>query len=145
MNFDFLIVAGLFNMLAAVLHIGVIVGGPSWYRFFGAGEAISLMAEQGSIKPMLITLSITIMLIIWAVYAWSGAGLLPNMPFLKLGLSIITSIYLIRGIGGLIAPFVTNHPEVKQNSTTFWIWSSIICLIIGLCHLMGIVAIWSTL
>ena len=145
MNVDSLIVAGALSLLAAVLHLAVIIGGPSWYRFFGAGEAMALMAEKGYLKPMFITFGVSAVLMLWCVYAWSGAGLLPEMPLLKLGLSAITAIYLVRGVGGLIAPFVSNHPQIKQNSTTFWLWSSAICLVIGVFHLMGLMAIWTTL
>jgi len=145
MELNSLIIAGSFSFLAAILHIGIIVGGPSWYRFFGAGESMALMSEKGSIKPTIITLGIATVLFVWVAYAWSGAGLLPSLPLLKFILPAITAIYLIRGLAGLVAPFITNHPQIKQNSTIFWVWSSIICLVIGLFHLMGIIAIWSTL
>ncbi len=145
MNFDLLIIAGSLSLLAAVLHIGVVIGGPGWYRFFGAGETMAQMAGNGSLKPMIITLGIATVLVVWGAYAWSGAGVLPSMPFIKMVLSVITAIYLVRGVGGLVAPFVTNHPQIRQNSIAFWVWSSVICLIIGVFHLMGIIAIWSTL
>jgi putative oxidoreductase len=145
MNIDLLIIAGLFSFLAACLHIGVVIGGPRWYRFFGAGESMALMAEKGSLKPTVITLTIAIILFLWAFYAWSGAGFFPNMPFLKPALSTITAIYLIRGLVGIVAPFVSNHPQIKQNSLGFWIWSSAICLVIGIFHLMGLIAIWQKL
>jgi len=145
MDFDLLIIAGALSFLAAVLHVCIAIGGPDWYRFFGAGEAMALMSERGSLKPTVITLGIAAVLIIWGAYAWSGAGFLPNMPFLKLALSAITAIYLIRGVGGLVAPFITNHPQIKQNSTAFWVWSSAVCLVIGVFHLMGIFVIWPTL
>lgn len=103
---------------------------------------MALMVEKGSLKPTLITLSIASILFLWAFYAWSGAGFLPRMPFLKIALSAITAIYLVRGLGGIIAPFVTDHPQIKQSSLTFWIWSSAICLVIGVFHLMGLIAIW---
>lgn len=145
MNFDLLVIAGLFSFLAAILHIGVVIGGPNWYRFFGAGESMALMAEKDSLKPTVITLSIALVLTVWGAYAWSGAGILPKMPFIKLALSAISAIYLLRGLGGLVAPFVTNHPQVTQNSTAFWVWSSATCLLIGLVHLIGVVARWPTL
>ena len=145
MNFDLLIIAGTLSILAAVLHVGVVIGGANWYRFFGAGESMAQMAEQGSLKPTVITLSISAVLIVWGFYAWSAAGLIPKLPLLKLALLIITGIYLVRGIAGIVAPFVTSHPQVKQNSTAFWVWSSVVCLAIGLFHLMGMVAIWPTL
>ena len=145
MDFDLLIIAGSLSFLAAALHIFIVIGGPDWYRFFGAGEAMALMAKKGSLKPTVITLAIATVLIIWGTYAWSGAGLLPKMPLLKLAISIITAIYLIRGVGGLIAPFITNHPQIKKNSTSFWVWSSVICLVIGAFHLMGIFVVWQTI
>jgi putative oxidoreductase len=145
MNIDLLIIAGSFSFLAACLHIGVVIGGPRWYRFFGAGESMALMAEKGSLKPTIITLSIATILFLWAFYAWSGAGFSPSMPFLKTALSAITAIYLIRGLGGIIVPFVSNHPQIKQNSLAFWVWSSVICLVIGIFHLMGLIAIWQNL
>ena len=57
MNFDLLVIAGTFSILAAVLHVGVVIGGANWYRFFGAGESMAQMAEQGLLKPTVITLS----------------------------------------------------------------------------------------
>ena len=138
-------IAGSLSFLAAILHLGVIFGGASWYRFFGAGEAMATLAEKGSIKSTLITLGITTVLIIWGGYAWSGAGFLPKLPFLKWILIAITTIYLIRGFFGLLAPFITKHPSVTQNSTTFWIWSSIICLIIGMFHILGLSERWLNL
>lgn len=38
---------GSLTLLAAVLHVFIIVGGADWYRFFGAGEAMAQMSEQG--------------------------------------------------------------------------------------------------
>ena len=42
-----LITGGVLSALAALLHIGVIAGGPDWYRFFGAGEGMAILAETG--------------------------------------------------------------------------------------------------
>jgi hypothetical protein len=142
MNFDPLIIAGLCSFCAAVLHIGIVLGGPPWYRFFGAGESMALMAEKGALKPTVITMCIASILFLWAAYAWSGAGFLPAMPFLKAALLAITAIYIIRGIGGLVIPFVSDSPRLKQNSLAFWVWSSVICLGIGVFHLAGLIAMW---
>ncbi|MEL6873892.1 MAG: hypothetical protein AAGM33_00290, partial [Pseudomonadota bacterium] len=70
-----LLVGGFLSLLASLLHIGVIIGGPDWYRFFGAGEELARMAEQGSIYPGLITTGIASVLAIWAWFAFAGAGL----------------------------------------------------------------------
>jgi len=137
--------AGLLSFIVSAMHIAVIFGGPNWYRFFGAGERMAQMAEQNLLKPTLITISISIVLAVWGAYAWSGAGLIPRLPFLKFILSIITAVYLIRGFGGLIAPFVSNHPQILQNSVSFWVWSSVICILFGMVHLKGVVDKWPVL
>ena len=107
----FLIAGGILSALASLLHIVVIAGGPAWYRFFGAGEAMATMAEQGSMTPTLLTLGIAAMLAIWAAYAFSGAGLLPRLPLLRTGLVVISTIYLVRGLV-LIPALVINRGDV---------------------------------
>jgi hypothetical protein len=81
-------------------------------------------------------------LALWGVYAWSAAGIFPQLPLMKLALILITLVYLMRGALGLLAPFISSHPQVTQNSVVFWVWSSIICLAFGLIHLKGVFDKW---
>ena len=53
-----LIAAGLLDVAAALLHVAITFGGPDWYRFFGAGEAMAQAAQSGSVRPTLITIAI---------------------------------------------------------------------------------------
>lgn len=69
-----LLVGGWLSVAAALLHIACIFGGPDWYRFFGAGEAMARAAARGDRRPALITLGIAAALLVWAAYAFSGAG-----------------------------------------------------------------------
>lgn len=135
-----LILAGTMSLIAAALHLGCIYFGASWYRLFGAGEHMALMAEQGSIKPTLITLSITFVLMTWSLYAFSAAGAIIKLPFIRVILMLITAIYIFRGVAGY---FFMNNP--LGRTPEFWIWSSSICLIIGFVHLIGLKQVWSTL
>ena len=123
--------------LAAILHLGCIAFGATWYRFFGAGEAMAKLAEQGSWRPTLVTLVIFIALSLWTAYALAGAQLLPKLPLLKLALVLISCIFLLRGIGGFW--FVSNP---LGRSPEFWIWSSLICASIGLLYLVGTLQVW---
>jgi len=50
-----LLCAGLLTGAAALLHVAIIVGGPAWYRFFGAGERMARLAARGSAYPTLVT------------------------------------------------------------------------------------------
>lgn len=135
----FLILAGALSLLAAVLHLAVIVGGPDWYRFFGAGEELARMAERGSIYPALLTLGIATILAIWAAYAFSGAGLIGKLPLLRTGLIVITAIYLLRGL--ILVPGVVLGREINA----FGWWSSLIVLGYGLAYLIGTWRAWPRL
>lgn len=134
-----LIFAGTMSLIAAAIHLGCIYFGASWYRLFGAGEQMALMAEQGSIKPTLITLGITFVLMTWSLYAFSAAGVVFKLPFIRVILTMITTIYIFRGVAGY---FFINNP--LGRTPEFWIWSSSICLVIGLVHLIGLKQAWST-
>jgi hypothetical protein len=135
-----LVIGGGLSALASLLHIGCIVGGPDWYRFFGAGEGMATMAAQGSMTPTLITLGIAAVLATWAAYAFSGAGLLPRLPLLRTGLVVISAVYLLRGLV-LIPAFVVNGGDVMP----FVLWSSLIVLVYGLAYTVGTWAAWSRL
>lgn len=130
---------------AALLHIAVIMGGPEWYRFFGAGEGMAKLAEMGSYQPAMMTFCIALILATWGAYGLSGAGLIAQLPLLKLALCLITFVYLARGIAGFVLPFVSEHPAITQNSIMFWMVSSTICTLFGVFYLLGTINRWSAL
>jgi len=136
----FLLISGTLSAIAALLHLGCIYFGAPWYRFFGAGEQMAIMAEQGSLQPTLITLVIFSILSLWSAYAFSAAGLIIRLPFIRLALSVITLIYLLRGITGFA---LINSP--MGRTPEFWFWSSIICLIFGVFHAIGLKKQWAKL
>ena len=136
----FLVFAGILSFIAVALHIGCIIFGSSWYRFFGAGEQMVTLYERGSVKPTVITSVIVLILSIWAFYAFSAAGLVGKLPFTRTALIVITFIYFSRGFVGLL--FI-NDPIGR--SPKFWLWSSIICLLFGAIHFIGLQQQWSSL
>lgn len=135
----FLLLAAIASGMAAVAHLGCIVFGASWYRFFGAGEDMAQMAEQGLLYPTLVTAFIACVLAIWSCYALSGAGLLGRLPFLRTGLCLIAAIYLVRGLA--VVPMMWLIPD---NSLLFWWVSSAICFAIGILYLLGVKQVWSS-
>ncbi|MCX7042301.1 MAG: hypothetical protein NT117_06380 [Gammaproteobacteria bacterium] len=136
----FLIAGGALSAIAALAHLGCIIFGASWYRFFGAGEKMVQLVEAGSSRPTRVTLLVAAMLLGWAAYALSGAGVIPRLPFLRLILCAITAVYLMRGL-----LFFLLIPHFPGNSMTFWWWSAAICLGIGLLHLFGLRQAWGVL
>lgn len=135
-----LVIGGILSLLASAMHIAIIVGGPDWYRFFGAGEAMAQMAEKGSAYPVVITLAIAAILAIWAWFAFAGAGLLWRPPLLRTGLIAISAVYLLRGL--VLVPMFFVTPD-KINA--FAIWSSLIVLIYGFFYSFGTWKSWASL
>lgn len=105
-----LIVGGSLSALAALLHLGVIVGGPRWYRFMGAGEGMAQAAARGEWRPALLTLGIAAILAIWAAYAFAGAGLIGRLPLMLIALVGISAVYLLRGLV-ILKPSALGRPD----------------------------------
>jgi hypothetical protein len=136
----FLILGALFSAVAALAHLGCIIFGGDWYRFFGAGEQMAKMAEAGEPHPTIVTSILVFILSIWSVYGLSGAKLITKLPLLRTALVLISSIYVLRGVA-----FVALMPMFPENSITFWVVSSVICLSIGMLYSIGTYQSWSTL
>jgi hypothetical protein len=130
----------LLSAVAALLHLGIVAGGPAWYRFFGAGERFARAAAQGRRYPTLVTLGIAAVLFTWSAYALAGAGIIGGLPFLKAALVAITAVYLVRGVA--FAPLVLARGGAI---TPFVVWSSVICFGYGVVHLVGLVQRWTAL
>ena len=135
-----LVVAGLCSFIAALAHLACIAGGPAWYLAMGAGERMAHFAARGHWYPTVVTLVIAGVLSVWSLYALSGAGSVGRLPLLKPVLCGITAVYLLRGL-----LFTLLQPYFPGNSPAFWYWSSGICLVIGVLHLIGLWQSWSRL
>ena len=135
-----LLFGGVLSGIAALLHLAIIIGGSQWYRFFGAGEELASMAEKGSWYPAVLTFGIAVVLLLWALYAFSGAGLIRRFPLLKAGLVVISAVYLIRGLAFIPAYIVS--PEIVDD---FLIWSSLISLVYGFSYAIGTKQVWAKL
>ncbi len=133
-----LVLGGLLSALASVAHLACIVLGAPAYRFMGAGERMARAVEAGKIKPTLVTLAIASGLLVCAVYAFSGAGIAPRLPITPLALALICAVYLARAFA-----FPLLRPLFPENSTTFWLVSSGICLVLGLLYALGVIAVWA--
>jgi hypothetical protein len=79
------------------------------------------------------TSGIAIVLVVWALYAFSAAGVLMSLPFARTVLVLISTIYLLRAIAGF---FLIYAP--LGRSAEFWFWSSSICLVFGIIHVIGL-------
>jgi uncharacterized membrane protein len=120
---------------ASLLHIAIIAGGAKWYQFFGAGKKFTQAAKQGHGWHDVVTLGIAAMLAVWAAYALSVLDYgVPQLPASKVVLSLITAVYLLRGLGG----FALLRMPKRRHSTRFIVVSSLICLGVGAVHAVGL-------
>ncbi len=140
LNINFLKLAGILTILVAMIHVGCIVFGGDWYRFLGAGEQMAQLAESGHPYPTIVTSVISAVLLLWAAYAFSGAGLIFKLPLVRLGLALISAVLLARALG-----FYFIMPAFPDNSLTFWFVSSALCLFLGLTYLLGLKQRWGAI
>ena len=123
--------AGL-DFLAAALHVGIVLGGPAWYRFFGAGERMARMAERRHPWPTVVTLAIASGLCVFGAYAMTAGGHFPTLPLAREALMAITAIYALRAAVPLLLA-----PLMASMRTRFMIVSSLICGVYALAHGMA--------
>ena len=132
-----LLVGAALSLVAAILHFACIFWGTNGFRFLGAGEPIVSMSAAGHWYPPFIAFVIGTVLTVWAFYALSGAGVISPLPLLRVVLVGITAVYLLRATA-----FPLLKPIFPGNSTTFWLVTSGISLLIGLAHLTGLIQVW---
>ena len=123
------ILAAALDIAAALMHLAIIVGGPSWYRAFGAGEQLATLAEQKHWWPALVTSLIALLLLVFALYFLSLGGLLQGLPGLRPVCLAIIGIYAVRGMLPLLLA-----PWVAECRSVFSLVSSVIVAAFALVH-----------
>jgi hypothetical protein len=128
------------SVAASLLHLACIIGGPDWYRFLGAGEAMALAAERGSPVPAILTAVIAAILAAWAVFAFGAAGIGWRPPLTRTALVAIAAVLLARSALAFV-------PSVwaPEQTFAFIAATSAICLIMGLCFAIGTWRAWPQL
>lgn len=139
-----LLSGGILTGAASLLHLAIIIGGPAWYRFFGAGERMAQLAARGSLYPAAVTASIALLLGLCALYALSGAGAIRRLPLLRVVLLLAATVYLARGMLGIPVVVIVDTPyanELKAKMTLMGV-SSALCLVLGVCYAVGAASAW---
>jgi hypothetical protein len=137
----YLSLVGLAATAGAALHIAIIFGGPDWYAFFGAPRGLVEMARAGNPRAPISCLVIAAFLTLLAAYAFSGAGAIRRLPFLRLGLASIAIVLILRG--ALFVPLVAWRPGALSSVCDchdvdpFLILTSLVCLAMGVGYALG--------
>jgi hypothetical protein len=115
----------------------VFVGAPA-YRYFGAGEGMARVVESGSLIPPVVTLAIALVFAVWALYGFSGAGLIRRLPLLEAGLLTIGVIYFVRGL--LVIPEAMVLLQSGRSLLHKVVVFSLVSLACGILYLAGAIA-----
>jgi hypothetical protein len=130
----FLLAGGIISALISIFHV-ILALKPQLYQFVAPDEnsTLSQMAEQGSAVTTLVSIALVAIFAIWAMIAFSGAGLIRRLPLLNTGLLIIAAIYLLRGL------FLPSEISMVQNQgyPVRLVLFSALSLFTGLLYLVG--------
>lgn len=135
------VVAALLSFTAALLH-AIIGFSPTLSLYFGAPESLTrnAYALMGS------CFFIAFMLLLFGLYALSGAGYIRQLPGLRPLLIVISSIFLLKGI--LFIPELMSVLGLINSSITVkprFVVFSIASLLIGLIYLTATLGLWNRL
>lgn len=104
------------------------------------------MAASGHLYPVLVCLVAAVMLFACACFAFSGAGLIRRLPFLRTALVLITVALLVHGVAFI--PLVMLWPQMMlgiddgQGVNSVLIGTSLICLAMDMGFAIGTRKAW---
>lgn len=136
-----LLVAGSLSFAVAVFQ-AIIGFSPSWSLHFGAPEDLT----ANPVLLLIAGLTAAALFVVFGLYGFSGAGIVRRLPLLRLGLSVIAGIYVVRGL--LVVPLVL----VKAGLLSPWgsipepaMPSSLVSFLIGVTYVVGLALEWTRL
>ncbi|MDK9700565.1 MAG: hypothetical protein OEM52_10515 [bacterium] len=136
-----LLIAGVLVSALTVFQI-IVSFSPEWSLYFGAPEEITTNPSQ----LLVVGFVAAVFFFVFALYAFSGQGVIRRLPFLRIALVAIAAIFVLRGCVlflllaarfGIVDTPVTNFPVELT--------SAIISLIIGFFYSMGTYRFWEKL
>lgn len=136
-----LVLSGGFSFAIAIFQI-IIGFSPSLSLYFGAPESL----VRNIYALIIVSILIAGLLVIFGLYAISGAGYIRALPFLKQVLVMISGIYILRGL--LVIPEVLVVIGAIQSSIPVaprFIVFSIGSLLIGFFYISGTVYGWNSI
>lgn len=138
----YLFCSGMVLVLGGLIHLVTIFGGPDWYAYIGAPDAIIAMARAGKHYPVVVCIIIASFLFVCAAFAFSGAGLIWRLPFTRTVLALMACGLILRGTSFI--PIVIWWPEALASVTSIHsvnallLITSAICLGTGLGLALGL-------
>jgi len=133
-----LISAGIIASLSAIWHLLCIFGGPSWYAFARAPQAIIDSAQQGTYLAPVGTVIVAGLMFACTVFAFSASGLIRRVPLLRSALASIALLCILRALVAI--PYLST-----QVGIDIWeVIASSVWLYVGICFLFGLLKLCKT-
>ena len=129
-------IGGILNIIIAIAHIVGLFWAKQFFENTDAKEGMIALHQIHYTLPYTLTIIVSIVFFVFGLYGLSAAEKIRKLPFLKLGIFTIATIYIFRGIGEQTYNLIqgtTSTPETIQ---------SIVALIIGLLFLFGGLKKW---
>jgi len=123
------IVAGI-ALFTALAHMSCIILGEACYRAQLAPEPVIQSAIQGSWEAPISTTFISAIFVVCAIYALSAAKIVRPVPFLRLGIFVISGMCIIRGIATIpIVMMLSGEVPIFAYVSGFvWFVSGVLCI-----------------
>ena len=128
---------GYINILIAIGHIVGLIWADKMFEVTGIGKEMTELAQTHSSLPYLLTIFVAMVFFMFGLYGLSADNKFRRLPFLKPVIFLISGIYLLRGLGELIAD------NIQGTNSTNEIIYSILALTIGLLFLIGGLKKWN--
>ena len=128
---------GYINILIAIGHIVGLFWADKMFEVTGIVKEMTELAQMHTSLPYLLTIFVAIVFFIFGLYGLSADDKFRKLPFLIPVIFLISVIYLLRGLGELIADRIQG-----TNSTNETIYS-LLALTIGLLFLIGGLRKWN--
>lgn len=105
--------AALIAAAGVVIHVGAVIGGPSWFEFFNAPPSVVASAHAGTWLAPVSALVIAALMGICALYAGSVIGWVRRPHLQRLGLAGMAAVCLLRAL--VLPPLAIGHPELRNT------------------------------
>ena len=138
-----LLACALADFALALVHVACLFAGEATARFFTAPRPVLELIRSGSWLIVPVCLAIVAVLGTFGLYAWSAAGRMRRLPWLRGGLVAVGVIFTLRGL--LLLPqaaVMLRHPGAFPWQVPVF---SLVALALGLAHLAGARMRWTAL
>jgi hypothetical protein len=137
-----LLIGASVSFFIAILHVAIVLIGPSAYSFFG-GARLARLALSGSFSPAIQTLFLGAVHAVFGLYGLSGSGIIRRLPLLTVGLFAIGGMYAFRGLS-----FIDQGLQILQDPGSLplrVLFYSLVSFGTGCAYLAGMVKRWGWL